>query len=91
LSSNPSTALQPPPTKKKLWQVTRHWWLMPVILTTWEAKIGWENQSLRPAQANSSQDPISKITREKWTGGVAQAVEYLYCKHKALSSNPSLN
>jgi hypothetical protein len=45
---------------------------------------------LRPAQANSSQDPISKITREKWTGGVAHTIECLLCMHKALSSNPSL-
>jgi hypothetical protein len=32
----------------------------------------WEDHSSRPAQANSWQDPISKITRGKWTGGVAQ-------------------
>jgi hypothetical protein len=38
--------------------------------------------------ANNSQDPISKITRAKWTGGLAQAVEHLLCKCKALSSNP---
>jgi hypothetical protein len=25
----------------------------------------------------------------KWTKGVAQEVEYLHCKHEALSSNPS--
>jgi hypothetical protein len=31
--------------------------------------------------------PISKISRAKWTGDVAQAVEH--CKYKALSSNPS--
>jgi heme/copper-type cytochrome/quinol oxidase subunit 2 len=30
--------------------------------------------------------PISKITRAKWTGCVAQAVEHLLCKHKVLSS-----
>jgi hypothetical protein len=35
------------------------------------------------------QDPISKITRAKWTGGVVQAVERLFCKSEALSSNPS--
>jgi hypothetical protein len=34
-------------------------------------------------------DSISKITRRKWAGGVAQAVECLLWKHKALSSNPS--
>jgi hypothetical protein len=35
-------------------------------------------------------DPISKITRAKWTGGVAQVVQHLLCKYKILSSNPSL-
>jgi hypothetical protein len=34
-------------------------------------------------------DAISKITREKLTGGVVQAVELLLCKCKALNSNPS--
>jgi hypothetical protein len=48
-----------------------------------------ENCSLRPAQANSSQDSISKITIEKWAGGVTQVIENLLCKHKAPSSNPS--
>jgi hypothetical protein len=32
-------------------------------------------------------DPISKIIKAKWTGGVAQEVEHLFCKCKALSSN----
>jgi hypothetical protein len=40
----------------------------------------WEDGDLRPAQANSSQDPIFKITRTKM-------VEHLLCKHEALSSN----
>jgi hypothetical protein len=44
---------------------------------------------LRPIQANSSRDPISKITRAKWTGGVAQAVECMLCKHETLNSSPS--
>jgi hypothetical protein len=44
---------------------------MPVILAM------WEDQDLRSAQANSSQVPISKITRAKWTGGMAQVVERL--------------
>jgi hypothetical protein len=34
-----------------------------------------EDCNLRPAWANSFQDPIPKITREKWTEGVVQAVE----------------
>jgi hypothetical protein len=29
------------------------------------------------------------MIRAKWTGGMAQAVELLLCKHKALSSNPN--
>jgi hypothetical protein len=43
-----------------------------------------------PAQGNSSQDPISKITTKKWTRGMAQVVESLLCKGKAMSSNPTL-
>jgi hypothetical protein len=31
---------------------------------------------------------ISKITRAKWTGGMAQVVETLLFKCKALNSNP---
>jgi hypothetical protein len=45
---------------------------------------------LKPAQANSLQDPFSKINRAKCNGDMAQAVKHLLCKHKALSSNPSL-
>jgi hypothetical protein len=36
-----------------------------------------DDLNLRPEQANSSKDPISKITRAKWTAGVAQAVPTL--------------
>jgi hypothetical protein len=53
---------------------------MPVLLATWEAEI---------RKTNSLQDSISKITRAKWTGDVAQAVQCLLCKPEALSSNPS--
>jgi hypothetical protein len=52
-------------------------WLKPVILATWEAEIS-EDQGLRPAWGNSSQDPIFKITRAKWTGRVALAVACLF-------------
>jgi hypothetical protein len=47
----------------------------------------WEDQSLRPTQANSFRDCISKITREKRTGGVAQVVKHLLYKHKVLHSS----
>jgi hypothetical protein len=43
------------------------------------------DQGSRSAQANTFQDPISKITREKWTRGMDQEVEYLLFKHKGLS------
>jgi hypothetical protein len=33
--------------------------------------------------------PSPKITKAKWTGAVAQAVELLLCKWEALSSNPN--
>jgi hypothetical protein len=52
---------------------------------------GWDQEDWRPKPAwtNSSGDPISKITRAKWAGGVGQVVELLLCKCKALSSNPN--
>jgi hypothetical protein len=52
---------------------------------------GWDqgDQGSRSAWANSSQDSISKMARAKWTEGVAQEVEYWFCKCETLSSNPS--
>jgi hypothetical protein len=58
---------------------------IPIILAT----CGQEDHSLRPAWANSLKDPISKITRARWTGDMAQVVEHLLCKHEALSLNLS--
>jgi hypothetical protein len=40
--------------------------------------------------SNPSSPPLKKVTRVKWTGGVAQVVEHLLCKLEALISNPSL-
>jgi hypothetical protein len=68
-------------------KISQALWLMPVILATWEAKI--RRLTVRPTQANSSKDPVSKITREKWTASVAQLIEHPLCKHRVLSSNPS--
>jgi hypothetical protein len=44
---------------------------------------------LVPDNLSEKRDPISKITREIKTGGVAQVVEGLLCKHEVLSSNPN--
>jgi hypothetical protein len=52
-------------------------------LATWEAeirRITVQGQSRQIVQ----ETPISKTTRAKWTGGMAQAVEHLLCKHEAL-------
>jgi hypothetical protein len=46
-----------------------------------------EEHSLRPAWVNSLQDHISKITRAKWTGGVAQVIESLLCKNEFKSQS----
>jgi hypothetical protein len=54
-----------------------------------------EDLGLKPAQVNSSRDPISNKTKQnknhykKRAGGVTQAVEHLSSKHEALSSNSS--
>jgi hypothetical protein len=58
---------------------------MPGITVTREAEIGRIKVQGQPWQ-KVLETPISKITKAKWTGGVAKRVE---CKNKALSSNPS--
>jgi hypothetical protein len=57
----------------------------PSYLRGWD----WEDHGSRTAWANSLADHIAKITRVKWTGGVAQAVECLLCKCEARSSSSS--
>jgi hypothetical protein len=42
------------------------------------------------AGLSKKQDPISKITREKRAGGLAQMANCLPSKHKALNSNPNM-
>jgi hypothetical protein len=63
-------------------------WLTPVILATWETEIGRITVLGQQGQI-APETPISKITKATCAGGVAQAVEWLLCKCKALNSNPS--
>jgi hypothetical protein len=53
----------------------------PSYLGSWDQK----EYGSTSAQANSSQDLISKITRAKRTGGLAQVVDCLLCKIETLS------
>jgi hypothetical protein len=65
--------------------ISGYWWLIPVILGTWEAKIGRIVVPGQPGQI-VSKTPSPKA---KWTGGMALAVEYLLCTHQVLNSNSS--
>jgi hypothetical protein len=56
-------------------------------LATWKTGIRKITIQDQPEQTVCKIPPISKITSAKWTEGVAQAVEHLLCKHKALGSN----
>jgi hypothetical protein len=53
------------------------------------AAVGSINKTVVQASLGRNQDPISKITRMKGAGGMAQVVESLPSKSKALSFNPS--
>jgi hypothetical protein len=53
-----------------------------------EAEI-WRMEVRSQAGQMVHETPISKIIQAKWTGGVAEEVEHLLCKCKALNSNPS--
>jgi hypothetical protein len=56
---------------------------MPIILAD------QENHHSKPAQANSSPEPILKSPSPKRAGKVAQMVEHLPSKVEALNSSPN--
>jgi hypothetical protein len=67
-------------------------WLTPILLAAWEAEIRRIMVLGQPGQEfMRTHLSISKRTRAKWTGGVAQVVKHLLCKCKALSSNTSVS
>jgi hypothetical protein len=75
-----------PQKKKKVKMGARHqpgYTCNPRYLGSWDQ----DDQCLRPDQANSSQDPISKITRAKWARVVAQVSGHRLTSTK-LNSNP---
>jgi hypothetical protein len=61
---------------------------MPIILATWEADIG-KTEVQGQLRQIVHKTPIPKITTAKWTGSVAQEIEYLLCKCEALTLNSS--
>jgi hypothetical protein len=71
------------------------WSHCPEVLpprTSLEEATGDQHKSPKKSRfpsANSSYDPLSKIIRTKWTGGMTLAVECLLGKCEAPSSNPS--
>jgi hypothetical protein len=64
------------------------WWLILVILASWKVEIRRITFGSHVWQI-VGETPSPKLARAKWTGGVPQVVESLFCKHNALSSNPS--
>jgi hypothetical protein len=69
-------------------KLARYQWFTPNFryLGSWDQEDQVGGQS---GQIIYETPPISKITRAKQTGGVAQVVEHLLCKHKVLNSNPN--
>jgi hypothetical protein len=59
---------------------------MPVIPAIW----GNTNRKMAvQAHLDIKRDRTSKITKAKRASGVAQVIEHLHSKHKALNSTPS--
>jgi hypothetical protein len=67
---------------------TGHLWLIPVILTTKEAKI--RRIMVRSQLGQIVHETLSrKLPNQKKVGGLAQVVELLPSKYEALNSNPN--
>jgi hypothetical protein len=66
---------------KRYRKPTGCWWLKPIILAIWEAEI---RRMMDQSQSGKivPKTSISKITRAKWTGGVAQVVGVCFASAK---------
>jgi hypothetical protein len=85
LESNKKTILTGSQKKNS---TSGHWWIMSVILATWEFEMQRIMVWGQPKPV-VSETLCPKITTATQTGGMAQVVEYLLCKCEALSSNQS--
>jgi hypothetical protein len=76
-------------TPKQTWSYTHLYIKCAVVLACNSAYSGGryqEDRGSKPAQANKSQDPISKLPKRRNVAGVAQVTECLPSKHEVLSS-----
>jgi hypothetical protein len=67
---------------------SRHQWLKPIILASWEAEIGRIKAQGQPGKIDH-ETPHLQNNRAKGTEDMVQVAEHLFCKCKALNSNSS--
>jgi hypothetical protein len=65
----------PTPCSRKGYMEARHWWLTPIILATWEAKIG--RSRLRVAWENSPRVLQNNQSKMNWRHGLSGTVSIL--------------
>jgi hypothetical protein len=86
-SGSPEFKTQSHQQTNKNQHIAKHVWLTPVTLATWKAEIGSIVVWGQPREI-VHETPISKITRAKWAGGLAQVVEHLLGKPRVQPISP---